>query len=423
MANNFSKEERVAFEQQLEAFQDMLVISRNVATYRTNAAMMERSNDTIWRPMPYIVNSQDRVIGSNISFQEVTQLSVPSTLGFKKTVGITLDALELRDQLQEGRLGKSSMEELAIQVNQAVRDTASLTSTIAVAVATAPGDYDDIALCESAMTELGVPTSDRYLALSTRDYNGLAGNLASRQTMQGKPTNAYERSYVGPVAGFETYKLDVANRCNANAATVTIDTTGSQVQYVPTATTTAAGGQTSNHDNRYQTVTFNTTAGMAAGDVYTIDGIESVHMREKTATGQPKTFRVISVLPGGTQAVISPPMIGANQANPTDAELAYKNIEVVSTSATAAVTFLNTTASSINPFWHKSSIELLPGRFAVPRDGGVDVMSATTDNGIEVIMTKWFNHRTFVTEYSFNTLFGVVNTNPEMNGILLFNQS
>lgn len=422
MANEFSKEERVAFEDILEGFNDALVISRNVAKFGTDGQLMERANDTIWRPSPYILNSQDRIVGTDVAFQDVAQLSVPATLGYKKSVPWKMDALELRDALQEGRLGKAAYQRLASDVNTAVRDVASLQGSIVVAVATAAGDYDDIALCESALNEQGIPEGDRYMALSTRDYNGLAGDLASRQTMAGKPTTAYERSYVGMVAGFETYKMDAGKRIGANSATVTIDTTGAQVQFVPTATSTAATGEVGNVDNRYQQITVSSTAGVTAGDAFTIDGIESVHHITKEPTGQPKTFRVISV-DGGTTMTISPAMIGANQATPTDAELAYKNIEVVSTSATAALTFLNTDATAINPFWHKDSIELLPGRYAVPTDQGPAVIRGTTDQGLEVVMTKTFNAKTFVSEFTLDVLFGVVNTNPEMNGILLFGQS
>ena len=52
MANSFSKEERVAFENLLEGFHDALVLSRNVSIYNTDQTMMARTNDIIWRPMP-----------------------------------------------------------------------------------------------------------------------------------------------------------------------------------------------------------------------------------------------------------------------------------------------------------------------------------------------------------------------------------
>ena len=301
-------------------------------------------------------------------------------------------------------------------------DLAAAQGTLVVDVTTAAGDYDDIALCDSIMNEQGVMAEDRYLALSSRDYNGMAGNLAiaTRSFTGNKSANAYERSYVGPVAGFETYKLDYANRCNANSATRTIATNGAQVRYVPRATTNSVGGVL-NVDNRYQTVTVSSTTGILAGDAFTITGIEAVHHITKRSTGQLKTFRVISVV-DGTSMVISPPIIGANSA-PTDAEEQYKNVQVASTSATASLNFLNTTASNINPFWRKDSIELLPGRYAVPDGAGVDVLRAATDQGIELVMTKKFDPLTFQTLYTLDTLYGVVMTNPEMAGILLFNQA
>lgn len=424
MANAFSKEEIVAFEDILEGFNDALILSKNITVYNTSGVTMERARDTIWRPQPYIAQSFDRTIGTSIAgdVSNMTQLSVPSTLGFSKCSAWQMNALELRDALQEGRLGDSAKQKLASDINLSVMDLAAAQGTLVVPVATAAGTYDDVALCDSIMNEQGVMAEDRYLALSSRDYNGMAGNLAvaTRSFTGNKSANAYERSYVGPVAGFETYKLDYANRCAANAATVTIATNGAQVRYVPQATTSSTGGVL-NVDNRYQTVTVSSTTGVTAGDSFTIDGIEAVHHITKRSTGELKTFRVIEVV-NGTSMVISPPIIGAN-SSPTDAELQYKNVEVAATSATASINFLNVASSNINPFWRKDAIELLPGRYAVPDGAGVDVLRASTDQGIELVMTKKFDPLTFQTLYTLDTLYGVVMTNPEMAGILLFNQS
>ena len=424
MANAFSKEEIVAFENILEGFHDALILSKNVNIYNTNGVTMERARDTMWRPQPYIAQSFTRTVGTTIAsdVQTMTQLSVPSTLGFSPCSAWEMNALELRDALQEGRLGDAAKQKLASDINLSVMDLAAAQGTLVVDVTTAAGDYDDVALCDSIMNEQGVMAGDRYLALSSRDYNGMAGNLAvaTRSFTGNKSANAYERSFVGEVASFETYKLDYANRCAANAATPTIATNGAQVRYVPKATTTSTGGIL-NVDNRYQTVTVSTTTGTVAGDAFTITGIEAVHHITKRSTGELKTFRVIEVV-NGTSMIISPPIIGAN-SSPTDAELQYQNVEVVSTSATAAINFLNTTASNINPFWRKDSIELLPGRYAVPDGAGVDVLRAATDQGIELVMTKKFDPLTFQTLYTLDTLYGVVMTNPEMAGILLFNQA
>jgi len=50
-------------------------------------------------------------------------------------------------------------------------------------------------------------------------------------------------------------------------------------------------------------------------------------------------------------------------------------------------------------------------------------MRATTDQGIELVLQKWYDINTMKTKYRADTLFGVVNLQPEMSGIMLFNQT
>jgi hypothetical protein len=423
MANSFSKEERVAFEDILEGFQDLLVLSRHVSVYNTDQTMMARTNNVIWRPMPYMAQSINSTPGTTIagSYQNMTQLSVPSTIGFSKTVPWTMTTLDLRDALQEGRLGESAKQKLASDINVAIMNTAAAQGTLVVPVSTAAGDYDDVALCDSIMNEQGVPDYDRFLGLSSRDYNGIAGNLsqASRSFGNSKSDRAYERSFVGMVAGFDTYKFDYANRIAAAAGGVTtIDTQNAAGNYlVPQATSTSVGGQI-NVDNRYQTVTVSNTVGIVAGDAFTIDGVVAVHHITKQSTGQLKTFRVISVT-NGTQMVISPGIISNQVAS--DASAQYKNV-IVTPAAAANINWLNTAASNINVFWQRDSLEILPGRYAVPSDAGTAVMRATTDQGVELVMQKFYDIDSMTIKYRLDTLFGVVNKQPEMSGILLFNQ-
>lgn len=427
MANSFSKEERVAFEDLLEGFQDALVLSRNVAVYNTDQTMMERANNTIWRPQPYIAQSINSTPGTPISgYKSMTQLAVPATLGFSKTVPWEMTSLELRDALQEGRLGDSAKQKLASDINVAIMNSAASLGSLVVDIGAAAGDYDDVALCDAIMNEQGVPDYDRFMALSSRDYNGLAGNLvgSARSFGNAKSDKAYERSYVGMVAGFETYKMDYANRLTAAAGggSITIDTdgAGTQANYTPQATSTAVGGQI-NVDNRFQTVTVSSTTNVAAGDAFTIGGVFAVHHITKQSTGQLKTFRVVSV-DSGTTMTITPPIIGAQGVSPTDAQLQYKNVEVATPSNTAAITFLNVNTAQVNVFWQRDSLEILPGRYAVPSDAGVAVMRASTDQGIELVLQKFYDIDSMTIKYRLDTLFGVVNKNPEMSGILLFNQ-
>ncbi len=421
-ANAFSKEERVAFEDILEGFNDALVLSRNVAMFNTDQTMMERTNNTIWRPQPYIAQSFDGTDQTS-NFKDSTQLSVPATIGFNKSVPWQMSATELRDALQENRLGNAAKQKLASDINVAVMNVAALQGSLVVKRTAAATGFDDVAQCEAIMNEQGVNSFERYLALSTRDYNGMANNLAGRQTMTGKPVTAYEKAYVGMVASFDTYKLDYANRLAAAAggAGITISTlaAGGNV-YVPVATSTATTGETSNVDNRFQTVTVSTTANVAAGDAFTVATVDAVHHITKGDTGQLKTFRVISI-DSGTTMTICPPMITGQ--GDTEAELKYQNCVVNTPAANSAIVFLNTVAASMNPFWQRDAIEILPGRYAVPTNAGADVMRASTDQGLELVFQKQYDIKTMKTFYRLDTLFGVVNKQPEMSGIMLFSQA
>ena len=424
MPNAFSKEERIAFEDILEGFQDALVLSRNVAVYNTDQTMMERTNNIIWRPQPYISVSY---AGTDMTtnFDDYTQLSVPATIGFSRSVPWSMTATELRDALQEGRLGDAAKQKLASDINVAVMNVAALQGSLFVKRTGAASGFDDVAECEAVMNEQGVMDTDRYLALSTRDYNGMASDLAKASRSFGNEISdsALRRAYVGRMASFETYKLDYAVRkaAAAGGAGLTVSTLAAAGNYwVPKATSVATTGESANVDNRFQTITVSSTTNVAAGDSFTIGSVFAVHHITKQSTGILKSFRVVSV-PSATTLVITPPII-SNQGG-TDAEAQYQNVTIGTPSGTAPIVFLNTVAGAMNPFWQKDSLEILPGRYAVPTDAGAAVMRASTDQGMELVMTKQYDINTMKTKYRLDTLYGVVNKQPEMSGIIMFSQT
>lgn len=422
MANGFVKEEIVAFEEMLEGFHDQEIMSGLARVYNTDSTTMERASNVIWRPQPYVSQSFDGM-DQTLNFKPQTQLSVPATLGFQKSSPWTMDALELRDALQEGRLLEGAKQKLASDINIAILNVASLQGSLVVKRTTAAAGYADVAQMEAIMNEQGIGYNDRCAAFSTRDYNGMADNLAGRQTMQGKPTAAYENGFVGRVASFDTYKLDYSRRLGAAAGGggITISTldAGGNV-YTPVAKSTSSTGETGNVDNRFQRVTVSSTTSVVAGDAFTVATLEAVHHITKQSTGQLKTFRVVSV-DSSTTMTITPPLI-TNQV-PNDASAQYQNCTIGTKASNSAIVFLNTVAGATNPFWQKDAIEILPGRYAVPTNSGMEVMRASTKRGIDIVFSKFTDINTYVTKYRVDTLFGVVNKQPEMSGIILFSQS
>lgn len=424
MANSFSKEEIVAFEQVFEAFEDNLVISNLFNKYSLDGVTAERTGNTIWRPMPYIALSYTGIDQSANFNRNYTQLSVPTTIGYSHSVPLTLSATELRDQLQEKRLGKAAMERLASDINVDCSNLAALTGTVFVKRSGAAAGFDDVAEIDNAFNRLGIPMSDRKAVYSSKDYNGMASNLASRVLDNSKSLSAYERAFVGRVANFDTYKLDYAYRLTA-AAGVTVTVNGANQRYVPKATSTAATGEISNVDNRYQNLTIAVTSGtVKVGDAFTIAGVNEVHHITKQDTGNLKTFRVAAIVSGGGGSgviTISPPIIAAD-SSPTDAELQYKNVTATPANG-AAITWLNTVSNPVNPFWQGDAFEIVPGRYEPKADSGLAIMSSTTANGVVVTMARQGAIGDLSTKYRWDVFYGLVNKQPEMTGAEMFSQT
>jgi hypothetical protein len=416
MSNAFSKEERVAFEQILEGFEDALVLSKLVRIYSSDQQQMERSANIIWRPMPYIAQSYS---GTDMTgnFNKATQLSVPASINNPRSVPWAMTALELRDALQEGRLGQAAKQKLASDINVAVNNAVSSLGSLVVQRTAAASGFDDVAALDSVYNEQGIGMDDRFAAYSSRDYNSMASNLAARQTMAGRPDVAYGKGYIGEVNDFGVFKMDYSPRIVAAAGGAIAIGAANQF-YVPQATTAAPGGEVTNVDNRFQTIQVSATAGVLAGDCFQVAGVDSVHHITKVDSGQPKTFRVVQVV-DGTHLMITPPFISGQGGS--NAEIVYQNVSATPANG-AAITWLNIAPSALNPHWKRDSVELLPGRFAMPTDAGVQVLRATTEQGIEIMLSKFADIDTLNTKYRADIFFGVAVLNTEMCGVELFNQ-
>jgi len=425
MANAFSKEEKVAFDQLLEGFNDLLVMSKAVKVFSNDQTMMARTNDIIWRPQPYIALSYAGLDQTG-NFKDQTQLSVPARLNQYRSSPFQMTALELRDALQENRLGDAAKQKLASDINVFITNLAAQQGTLVVKRTVAASGYDDLAQCDAIMNEQGVTANvgRRLAAFSSRDYNSMAGNLAGRQTINELPKTAYARALVASdIAGFDVLKMDYATRLNAATATGVV-VNGANQFYTPVATVADINGGGVNVDNRYQTLAITVGAStVKVGDAFTITGVNAVHHITKQDTGQLKTFRVTGIVTGagGTGTIqISPPIISGQGGSVAEGQ--YQNV-TATPAASAPIVFLNTQTAAVNPFWVEDAIELLPGRVAYPTDAGMQVLRATTDQGIEIAMVKQGNIDTGMIKYRVDVFFGGVMNNPEMCGIEMFSQT
>lgn len=425
-ANSLAKQIQINFEDMLESFDDNLVLSKAVDKYTVPGVDMQRSSDTIWRNQPNIAISGNGIDAtSEFSAASATQLSVPANLGFQKHSVFNLSGLELRDALTQGTLLRAAKQKLASDINVAINDAAALQLTQCIKITTASVGFDNWALADAQMSEVGVSMFDRMGALSPRDGIGAYANLAGRQTINELPRTAYEKAVISAdIAGFNVLKLDYAARLTA-AAGVTVTLTGLVTPLIPVATTTQSDGSITPKDNRYQTVGITVTSGtVKVGDRFTIGAaglVNSVHAITKVDTGTKQQFVITGIVSGagGTGNVtISPPIIiGSAQS-----QLQYQNVSSAPVSG-ATITFLNTVTAPVNPFWQKSCIELIPGRYAVPSDMGVQVLTGTTESGMTLTMSYFLDINTLTMKARIDSLFGVCVNNPTMGGVMLFSQT
>jgi hypothetical protein len=233
--------------------------------------------------------------------------------------------------------------------------------------------------------------------------------------------NAYQKAFIGDVAGFETYKNDQSLRLAAATGGATT-VNGANQYWVPKATSTAAGtGETENVDNRYSplTVTAATYANIKAGDAFTIAGVNSVHMITKQDTGQLQTFRVIGK-PSAGVITVAPAII--SNGGGTKGEKEYQNVTATPANG-AALTWLNTTTAELNPFFVKDNLLLLPGSYTVDPEAGWEVMRATTELGIAISYVRQGEINDLSMKFRWDIDFGTALTNPQMAGSLAFNQA
>lgn len=422
MANAFTKQEQVMFDDVIEGFDDMLVVGKAAELYNNGLSdqQEQRAGDQFWIPAPMISTSFDGFDQSS-NFGDTTELSVPVSIGYHKSVPIKYSAKELRNSMSLERKGKAAKQKLASDVNLALFNTVALQGGVFSKRASAATGYDDVADLDSRLARVGVMPGDRYAFYAPSVMNAMAGNLASRSEDSARSRSAYENAVIRhDVAGFKVMKND--QEILLAAATGGSTTVNGANQYtVPKATSTAGTGESANVDNRYTdlAITATTYANVKVGDAFTIAGVNSVHMITKQDTGQLQTFRVVGKPSAGVVRIYPAIISGTGGTRP---ELEYKNCTAAPANG-AAITWLNTVSGPVNPFFKKESLLLLPGSFSVDAGDGWSVMSATTSLGINITYVRQGEINDISVKARWDLDFGTALVNPQLAGAQMFSQT
>ena len=421
MPNAFTRQEQAIFDEMLEGFDDALVAAKTATLFNPlDAEEQARAGDRMWLPMPQIAASYDG-FDQTSNFGDLTELSVPVTIGFHKVIPQKFSAKELRVESALRNRGQAAKLKLSSDINMAIFNTVALQGSVFSKRTVAPTGFDDIALADAAFSEVGIPMGDRVYLASPRVANAMLGNLAGRATDNSRDMNSYESAKIqGGIAGFDVLKNDQTIRLAAAAGGATT-VNGANQYREPASTSTGANGEVGNVDNRYSdlVITAAVYASIKAGDAFTIAGVNSVHAITKEDTGQLQTFRVISK-PAANTIRIAPAIISNGGATRAGAE--FKNVTATPASG-AALTWLNTTTAELNPFFNRGALLLLPGTYAVDPEDGWQVMRARTDMGIGITYTRQGEINDLSVKARWEVDFGTALTNPQMAGVQMFGQA
>lgn len=418
--SSFLKSEEIAFDKVVKGFSDGLVMTDTVSKAPAlGNQQMERQNDTIWRPVPYISTVYNGLDQTG-NFGSKTQLAAPATVGFKNAVPIQLTATEMRDSTQLQRIGESALQGLSSKVNYNIFNVAALLGSVFIRRTGAPTGFDDVSEADATFIERGIgPTAGpRVFVAAPRTMNGIASNMAARGTVGDEVSKAYKEAYVDKISNFDVVKGEYSYLLTA-AAGGGVTIAGANQFYVPKSMSVATTGEQSPVDNRFQTIAVSSNANVKAGDAFTIAGVFATHMITKQPTPVLKSFRVVALGTVANTLIITPPIISGGGG--TLAELDYKNVSAAP-AAGAAVTWLNTAASaSVSPFFCKGAIEIMPADIAPNPEDGWNIMKSTTPQGLTVTYARQGTIDNYNTKARWDVSYGVTMLQPEMAGAMTFN--
>lgn len=417
MALSTGKIAEVMFETFVDTYEHQEMMLDLVDAGEGDQQKLQNAGNTVWYPV-----QQHRPIltGFDLTGQEqgIIEETYPISLGTPNNDLIEQRIDDVRDIRFWERAGMQAGYQQATQLNSDIADLVANTGSLFYRSNVNSG-FDFISEAQSLVNERQVyKTMGCCYLLNTRDNQKFAQDLAGRQTIKGRPAEAWGTGQVGSnVAEFDVYTgsflpnlVGGADPATTLTATVSEAPEGGSVN----ATTLVV----TNVDYRAGTLAVVATASYNVGDVVTIGAVEALSLASKDSTGELMTFKIVGI-PDGTTLEIFPKPIAADDAGLTDLEKAYANIDTQLTSGDT-VNRLNIDASAkTNLFWAKDSIQLMGG--AAPWElmndfGGMKVISKPLTSGVTLYMvydgdiTKaTFTYRLFV-------WYGLANRNPMANG-------
>lgn len=407
MANALTKDLEFMLEPLVEGFDSACVISQEAERSYPDPKTMQRAGDTFYRKQNYQASVVTGLDVSGSTRTDVIERLIPTVFRSPDNVIYELDAKELRDPSHMKKMGEAAAVRLAGEVDKNLYAQVVANASIIVKKVGAIA-IDEGFTARALMASRGINSSDKKLFFNPFDAIPIYKDLATKSTMGDWSKSAYERAMMPGVGSFKTFETDNVSNLAAIGTVTSTTVTGNTSH-----TVTAMTGDLPT-DNRYGTlgVSGANIANIKNGDSFTIVGVNAVHQIDKSDTGQLQTFRVISG--GGTATVTVTPKIVITGP--------YQNV-TAQAAAGAALVFLNTVTKPVNAFWAQGAVALDYGRLEFPSGTGAQVMSATTKQGVPIVLVAQINAQTGKLFVRATTLYAASVLDPEKCGLILANQT
>ena len=421
MALSTGKIAEVMFEKAKETHEHQMQLIELTDFHEPDAGQMQNASNFVWYPVQQhapIISGWD-LTGLETGIIEETY---PALLGTPNNDFVEMRADDLRDQRFWERRGAESGKKQATELNKDIASAVATQGSLFYRSNVTSG-YEFIAEAQAIMNERQAKNDGRVFILNDRDTLTFSGDLAARQTLQGRSEQTWNTGQIGQnVAEFDVYTASYLPNLTGGADPA-VTVTGDQA-FVPSGgSVNATTGVVTNVDYREASLVVNDSSLVTVGDKFQLENsgtaVQSIGLSDKQASGQAMTFTVIE-LPDSTHIKTYPKPIATGQAAITTLQEAYANINTQILSG-ATLTRLNIDASNkTNIFFDKSAVEVIGG--SIPAElfaqyDGMKVITDTMSNGLQLYMVYDGDIATMTFRFRIFVWYGITVCNPSNCGV------
>lgn len=411
----------VMFEKALETHEKQIQLLSLCKQYTPDPAKMQNADNIMWRP---IQQNRPLISGWDTSSAatDIIQQAYPAVLETPWNDRIDQRADAMRDMQFWEDAAEESGRTQASNTNKIIANKIAAQGSKYYRLNTSSG-FEFIARGKTIFNETQGVNTQRNFLLNDADCEAFSGDLAARQTLQGRPEQTWKTGQIGQnIAGFDIYEGSFLPNLTGGADPATTVTGDQSFKPLPG---TVADNVVTNNDYRKAEIVVAASTNYAVGDKVTISNsgtpVYALGLQDKTNTLRPMTFTIVAKA-DSTHITVFPKPIAADDSALSTLEAASANINTQILNG-ATVDRINIDATNkTNLFWDKSAVEVLCGTIPASlfsQYEGMKVIQSTMENGLIMYMLYGGDIDKLTFKFRLFTWFGVTIANPSLCGVAL----